>query len=595
MFTRLTRLAKSHRLALSLAILLGWLAGLAAILQAWLLSRTINGVFLSNQGLGEVWGLLKVLLGIICLRSLATWGSERFASSLALRIKADLRMRLVKHLAALNPTYTQNQKIGELTNTSMEGVEALEAYFSQYLPQLALAASIPLSILLLVFPIDPLTGLVFLVTAPLIPLFMWLIGKAAESATQRQWQTLGELSAYLLDVIQGLTTLKMLGQSLRQEKNIQKASDRYRDVTLSVLRITFLSALTLELLSTLGTAIVAVEIGLRLLYSHIGFQQALFILVLAPDFYLPMRLLGLRFHAGMSGTSAARRIYEILDTPLPGSLSNRESQLLFPARGNFPQTRGFPSRAEEASRNDRINIRFEQVSHTYAARNLAALKDISLEIPGGQVTALVGVSGAGKSTLAALLLRFIEPEAGRILVNGQPLGDIPTEEWRKQLSWVSQMPTLFHGSLADNLRLAKPEATDDELEEACQRADLQELIQSLPMGFSTQIGERGNRLSGGQIQRLALARAYLRNSPLLILDEPTSSLDPTQEQRLLNSMHDLMQGRTTLLIAHRLNTVRQAGQIIVLEAGRVAERGTHQSLTSAGGLYASLVQAGEQL
>jgi ATP-binding cassette subfamily C protein CydD len=278
----------------------------------------------------------------------------------------------------------------------------------------------------------------------------------------------------------------------------------------------------------------------------------------------------------MSGTSAARRIFDILDTPLPRT-----------AAANIP-----PSHASFNIKKISQGIRFEHVGVTYATRNLSALTDINLEIPVGQMTALVGVSGAGKSTLAALLLRFMEPDTGRILVENQPLSNIPPTEWRKCLSWVPQMPTLFNSSLADNLRMAKPGATKAELERACQQADLLDYIHSLPQDFSTPIGERGTLLSGGQFQRLALARAYLRNSTLLILDEPTSSLDPIQEQGLLHSMHNLMHGRTTLLIAHRLNTVRQAGQIIVLDAGRIVESGTHKTLLSLGGTYTSLVQAG---
>ncbi|MFH2040867.1 MAG: thiol reductant ABC exporter subunit CydD [Chloroflexota bacterium] len=576
MFRRLLKLARSNRLAMILTFLFGWLGGLAAILQAWLLSRSIDGVFLGGLRLLDVSGLLKLMLVVIFLRALTTWVSERFASSLALRIKSDLRTRLVQHLASLNPAYTQNQKTGELTATAMEGVEALEAYFSQYLPQLALAAFIPLTILLLIFPLDPLTGLVFLLTAPLIPLFMWLIGKAAEITTQKQWHSLSQLSAYLLDVIQGLTTLKLLGQSLHQSERIQEASDNYRDVTLRVLRIAFLSALTLELLSTLSTAIVAVEIGLRLLYARMGFQQALFILVLAPEFYLPLRLLGLRFHSGMSGTSAARRIFEILDTPL-SQASILTAQKL--SAYNHP-LKEHPS------------IQFEHVGYTYTARNLPAISDVSFEIPIGQVTALVGSSGAGKSTLAAMLLRFIEPDQGTIRVDGQVMGTIPQAKWRQHLSWVPQLPSLFNASLAENLLLAKPGASTVELETACQKADLLDFIQTLPMGLSTPIGERGTRLSGGQAQRLALARAYLRDSPLLILDEPTSSLDPLQERGLLECIHDLVHGRTTLLIAHRLNTVQQASNIIVLDSGRVVETGTHTSLMKSSGVYASLVKAG---
>lgn len=576
MFRRLLKLARSNRLAMILTFLFGWLGGLAAILQAWLLSRSIDGVFLGGLRLLDVSGLLKLMLVVIFLRALTTWVSERFASSLALRIKSDLRTRLVQHLASLNPAYTQNQKTGELTATAMEGVEALEAYFSQYLPQLALAAFIPLTILLLIFPLDPLTGLVFLLTAPLIPLFMWLIGKAAEITTQKQWHSLIQLSAYLLDVIQGLTTLKLLGQSLHQSERIQEASDNYRDVTLRVLRIAFLSALTLELLSTLSTAIVAVEIGLRLLYARMGFQQALFILVLAPEFYLPLRLLGLRFHSGMSGTSAARRIFEILDTPL-SQASILTAQKL--SAYNHPLK-------------DRPGIHFEHIGYTYSARNLPAIRDVSFEIPNGQVTALVGSSGAGKSTLAAMLLRFIEPDQGTIRVDGQLMGTIPQAEWRQHLSWVPQLPSLFNTSLAENLLLAKPGASTTELETACQKADLLDFIQTLPMGLATPIGERGTRLSGGQAQRLALARAYLRDAPMLILDEPTSSLDPLQERVLLECIHDLVYGRTTLLIAHRLNTVQQASNIIVLDSGRVVETGTHISLMKSSGVYASLVKAG---
>ncbi|MBU2609572.1 MAG: thiol reductant ABC exporter subunit CydD, partial [Chloroflexi bacterium] len=361
MFHHLLNLARSRRLALALTILLGWLGGLLVILQAWFLSRVVDGVFLGKQTLTAVFPILEVLLVIILLRAASLWGAELSANAVALRVKSDLRARLMQHLAALGPAFTQGEKTGELAASAIEGVEALDAYFSQYLPQVALAAFIPLSILLLVFPLDPLTGLVFLLTAPLIPLFMYLIGKAAEALTQRQWETLSRLSAYLLDILQGLTTLKLLGQSRNQAGNIQQASDRFRDVTLSVLRVTFLSALALELLSTLSTAVVAVEIGLRLLYAKMSFQQALFILVLAPDFYLPLRLLGLRFHAGMSGTAAARRIFEILDTPASRTCNVQTCNV---------QTCNMQT----------CNISFSNVSYAYPTRDLPALQNVSFDI-----------------------------------------------------------------------------------------------------------------------------------------------------------------------------------------------------------------------
>ncbi len=580
MFIRLLNLAHSRRLPLALTILLGWLGGMLTILQAWYLSRVVDGVFLGRQSLSDVQPMLGVLLAAVVLRAGVTGGMELSANSVALAVKSDLRSRLMKHLAALGPAFTSSERTGELSTTAIEGIEALDAYFSQYLPQVALAAFIPLSILLLVFPLDLLTAIVFLLTAPLIPLFMYLIGKAAESLTQRQYQILSRLSAYLLDVLQGLTTLKMLGQGRKQARNIEQASDRFRDVTLGVLRVTFLSALALELLATLSTAIVAVEIGLRLLEGGMTFQTALFILVLAPDFYQPLRMLGLRFHAGMSGMTAARRIYEILDTPI----STSSTQAI-----RFTSFRFTPS----------SNITFDHISFSYPSRDLPALDDISFEIPHGKTTALVGATGAGKSTIAALLLRFIEPSQGRILVNGAPLTEIHPDAWRAQLAWVPQQPHLFNDTLSANLRLAKPDASREEMLRAVELAGLDEFIQSLPeggalslsKGLETPIGEGGSRLSGGQAQRLAVARAFLRDAPFLILDEPTSSLDPALESQLHASIRRLMQGRTTLVIAHRLSTVYQANQILVLEKGHLAEAGTHAELLQTSGPYARLVVA----
>jgi len=439
----------------------------------------------------------------------------------------------------------------------VEGIEQLDAYFSQYLPAIVLAASIPLTILLLVFPLDPLTGVVFVLTAPLIPFFMILIGKAGEALTKRQYNTLSRLSAHFFDVLQGLTTLKTIGQAKSQAQVIGEFSARYRDVTMQVLRVTFLSALALELLATISTAIVAVEIGFRLLYRNMEFLPAFFILVLAPDFYQPLRNLGLRFHAGMSGVTAATRIYEILDTPV--------SSATYQVSG---ETLGQPHLTHPNLTPDTLKL--NNISYTYPARETPALQDVSLEIPSGKLTALVGASGAGKSTIASLLLRFISPQSGQILVGETPLEQIPPEQWREQVAWVPQNPYLFSDTLAANLRLARPAASEADLLTACRRAGLEEFIASLPAGLQTTIGERGARLSGGQAQRLALARAFLKDAPLLLLDEPTSSLDPALEASLEASVRELTQGRTVLVIAHRLATIRQADQVIVLQAGKVA-------------------------
>ncbi len=569
MHRRLLALTRDSRSALILTILSGFLAGLLTIWQAYLLSNTVNGVFLQGQTLAKVTPWLRLILLIIAGRAFCTWLNEVSANIVAVRIKSDLRERLFNHILNLGPAYTRGERTGELTTAAVEGIEALDAYYSQYLPQLVVTALIPISILIVVFPMDLLSGIVMLVTAPLIPFFMIMIGKGAEIVTKRQYQTLSRLSAHFLDSLQGLTTLKVFGQSKAHAKNIEKVSNQFRDTTLGVLRITFLSALALELLATLSTAIIAVEIGFRLLYARMEFQEAFFILILAPEFYLPLRMLGARFHAGMSGTTAAKRIYEILDTAIPASTTAASTVL-----------------ADQIS-----DIEFSNVTYTYPNETSPALENINLQVNVGQQIALVGESGSGKSTLINLLLGFIQPTSGTITINN----NLPVTNYglRNSIAWVPQRPHLFHDTIDANIRLGKPDATHEEIIEAARAAHLHEFIETLHEKYETVIGESGARLSGGQAQRLALARAFLKNSPILILDEPTSSLDPETESLLEESTRRLMQGRTVITIAHRLNTIFKADQIIVLEQGCIVEQGTHQKLLAQNGVYAKMVKAYE--
>ena len=579
---RLLEQLRSVRACLFLTVVLSLLAGLMLVLQAFYLSQTVSRVFLDGQGLREVRSLL-VALGIVAVvRAMALWGGEVAAHYVAGRVKTDLRERLFAHLIALGPAYTRRERTGELVTTTVRGIEELDAYFSQYIPQLALSVLIPVAMLAVIFPLDLLSGVVLLITAPMIPFFMVLIGSLANAQSRKQWTQLSRMSAHFLDVLQGLTTLKIFGRSREQAQVIAQISDQFREATMSVLRIAFLSALTLEMLATISTAIIAVEIGLRLLYGRIAFDQAFFVLILAPEYYLPLRMLGTRFHAGVSGVAAAGRIFEVLETPTsaaspPAPLSIRNGE------GEYtPQIR-HSSRVGEVS--------FEDVHYAYADGERPALNGVTFRIPSGQKIALVGPSGAGKSTVVQLLLRFIEPTAGLITAGDVPMDHVPADDWRTQIAWVPQLPYLFADSVAANIRLGRPNAPLDDVIRAAQLARADEFIRQLPAAYDTLIGERGARLSGGQAQRIALARAFLKDAPLLILDEATSNLDPDTETAIQDAIRSLMCGRTVLIVAHRLRTVMDADQIVVLDSGRAVDSGTHAELLARDGLYRHLVAA----
>jgi len=575
---RLWQTARQSRFWLILTIVLSGLGGAVTILQAYFVSLTVNSVFLSQGTLANVGMWLMWLLVVIGVRAGLSWGREISANQIAIDVQIDLRMRLVDHVLALGPVRAYGEQTGELTAVLTDGIDSLEKYFSEYLPQLFIAVLVPLLILLVVFPLDWVSGLILLFTAPLIPFFMVLIGRYAEKLTQQQWGLLSRMSAHFLDVLQGLTTLKLLGQSKAQAKNIERITNRFREMTMGVLRVAFLSALVLELLSTLSIAIIAVSIGLRLMVGSMEFTVALFILILAPEFYLPLRMLGQRFHAGMDGTAASKRIFGLLDVPV----------------GKSEPSTNFADDALSLPKDDSYfslpaTIRFKQASVAYQGRKRSALDEIDLTLEPGKMVALVGASGAGKSTIANLLLRFVEPSSGQILVDGVALDEIETAVWREQIAWVPQQPYLFPESIAANIRLGKPDATDEQVVAAAKQAQLHEFIQSLPKEYDTPVGERGARLSGGQAQRLALARAFLKDAPFIILDEPTSQLDSETELALQAAIQEHLVGRMLLVIAHRLETVQQADVIYVLENGRLLESGSHEDLLGENGRYASLV------
>jgi ATP-binding cassette subfamily C protein CydD len=556
--------------ALPLGLNLGLAATQAVIVlyQASLLSQIIQRVFITRSTLADVAPALGLLSVVIGLRAITHLVSNLSASEMAIRVKADLRRRLLAHLMLLGPAYTRTERSGQLTVTATEGIEALDAFYRGFVPGLIGAVLIPLIILVVVFPIDVLTFGVLLATAPLIPLFMALIGSAAGGLARRQFAQLRRLGAHFLDIFQGLVTLKLFNRSQAQTQSIAHMTDQFRQATMRVLRVSFLSAFMLEMLSTLSIAIVAVEISLRLLHGGIGFEQALFLLIIAPEFYMPLRTLGARFHAAASSAAAAVEIYRVLDQPLQ--------------RTQVSGGVAVPTL---------MKVRFDAVTFAYEHGARPALNSVTLDIQPGQKVALVGVSGGGKSTCAHLLLRFVTPDAGRITVDGVDLSTLDADQWRERVAWVPQAPYLFNTTIAGNIRLGKPAATQAQIVQAAQAAGAHEFICQLPRGYDTPCGERGARLSGGQAQRIAIARAVLKDAPLLILDEATASLDEETEAIIQVALRRLMTGRTALIIAHRLNTIRDADRIYVLDDGQVVEQGAHAELMAQHGNYCQLIQA----
>ncbi len=564
---RLLREAGIARTALLTSFSVNALLSIVIIVQALLLSQSIDRVFQNGESLQTVSPFLWTLLVVIVLRGLLSYFGSQASAQLAIRVKNALRQRIMAHLYERGSAHTHHEKSGELVLTATEGVEKLDGYYRDYLPGLFTALFLPLLILLVVLPLDLLTFVVLLITAPLIPFFMALIGMAAGALAKRQFFEMRYLSAHFIDVMQGITTLKMFNRSQYQVETIRRITGQFRETTMRVLRIAFLSAFTLEMLATLSVAIVAVEIGVRLLNGGIDFEHALFLLVIAPEFYLPLRALGAKFHNATEGKAAAERLFEILDSSQPIELFEEAVSVL-----------------------SQIHIRFENISLTYDNATSPTLSDVSFEIKANQRTALVGISGSGKTTITNLLLRFLQPDTGRITIDGTDLKQINIEQWREQIAWVSQSPYLFNTTIGENISFSRPDATEAQIIVAAQAAGAHEFILQLPDGYQTLCGERGLRLSGGQAQRIALARALLRDASLLILDEPTSNLDPESEVEIIRALNQVTQNRTVLIITHRLSLAVGADHIIVLDKGKVAEQGTHIDLIAANGLYAHLVE-----
>ncbi|MGH3380258.1 MAG: thiol reductant ABC exporter subunit CydD [Actinoallomurus sp.] len=540
---RLLRYARTTRAYLALSVALGTATAGLIIAQATLLAEMISRAFLGGASLAALRTPMLLLLAVVAGRALVVWLQEVAAHRSSAAVKSQLRGRLLEHTVRLGPR--SEERDGELATVATRGIDALDGYFSRYLPQLVLAVIVPVAVGLRILLGDWISALTVALTLPLIPVFAILVGLSTRTKMDRQWRTLALLSGHFLDVVTGLPTLKVFGRARAQAQAIREVTDRYRRATMSTLRVAFLSALVLELLATISVALVAVSIGLRLLDGEIGLRTALLVLILAPEAYLPLRQVGAQYHASVEGLTAAEQIFQVIETPLPEAGTRTEVP-------------------------DAATIRLDGITVRYEGRDTPAVEDFSLTVHPGETVALTGPSGAGKSTLLAVLLGFVRPDAGRVLIDWAGLGELDPDAWRAKVAWLPQRPYLFADTVAGNIRLGRPDATDAEVRRAARAAGALEFVEALPRGFGTRIGEGGTGLSAGQRQRVALARVFLRDAPLLLLDEPTAALDAESESALVEAVRRLSAGRTVILVAHRPALVALADRTVRVEPAGVA-------------------------
>ncbi|MEU6995307.1 thiol reductant ABC exporter subunit CydD [Streptomyces sp. NPDC046465] len=494
-------------------------------------------------------GPLAALAVVMALRALLTWLRGVLAQRAAADAKRTLRDRITGRLRHTDPLRLASRRHGETATLLTRGLDALDPYVVGYLPTMAATAVVPLAVVAAVWWTDWTSALIIVITLPLIPVFGALVGLHTAQRTARQWRLLSRLGGHFLDVVAGLPTLRAFGRERHQTKVVREMADAHRRATMRTLRVAFLSSLVLETVATLSVALVAVPVGLRLLHGEVDLHTALIVLFLAPEAYLPLRAMGGAFHDSAEGIAVAERVFTTLD-----------------------EEEASPAPAEPVPAPDARTalLRLDDVTVQYPDRAAPALRHISLSIAPGEHIALIGPSGAGKSTLLSLLLGFVTPTSGRVTADGTDLAALDPDDWCAQVAWVPQRPHLIAASVADNIRLGRPDASDAEVRDAARNASADLFVEELPQAYDTLLGEHGAGISAGQRQRIALARAFLKDAPVLLLDEPTAHLDPESEAAVTRATVALMRGRTSIVVAHRTSLLPHADRIITVRAGAIA-------------------------
>lgn len=571
---RLLREVIKDKAYIRLVVMNGLFSFITSLLQSLFTAIIVNNIFMRHEAFIDQIPLMVSLLLLIPFRSIFQYQLEKRLRTAGLKVKISLQKRAIKAMLLRENEIVNTESSGSKMMAVCEAAESIDVYFYDYLPQLfAVAVSVPL-ILVTVAIQDIGSFFIMLFTAPLLPFFLALIGMASAKLNANKLKTLQNLGGSFLDTLNGLRTLKLFGQNKTQSSKIYKVSEAFRKTTMEVLRVSFLSAFVLELVATISTAVIAVSLGLRLIYGNMQFFQAFLILLLAPEYYMPIRQLGAKFHTSMSAKAAADKIYSLISVEV---IDEKPEQKL-----------------EVSDITSGADIVFNNVWFSYDKSNIPALQGVKLNIPHNKITALVGKSGSGKSTIAASLLRFIEIDSGNILINNQNIKDISKGTLRSIISYIPQKPFIFRDTVFENIRFSKPEASLSEVIEAAKLAAADEFIRQLPNGYDTVLSEEGKSISHGQAQRIAIARAILKDSPIVVMDEVTSGLDDDNQAFLNESITNLSKNRTLLIIAHRLETIVAADCIYVIDNGIVCESGSHKELIDKNGVYKELFDVWER-